>query len=495
MYTVGVKYIPSLPRPRKSISVGVLLICLVGAGFLLYARSPLPDVIVMRTQEGFIPKKITVQKGQAVVFTSSTGKEFWPASDFHPSHTIYPEFDPKRPLKPDESWRFVFSKAGVWTYHDHLSEDMHATVIVLGAPGESTHECLSHVATSSAAAIAECWAVDMTETLQKKGLSAAFDMFASLYANNPSFRGLSCHDATHILGAAAYKEYSDDHKAIDRPETSYCGYGFYHGFMEAMLLDQGPSRYGRVRDYCDALKTDGHLNNLSGACYHGIGHAAFDSIPGDLWGDEEKMVQSALHTCEQVASGDLERAQCSTGIFNALAIADSAHAYNLTFRKADPMRICRVQNQRYQIGCYKELGIGVIRQYNLDRSASISFIESFGNTDATAATLLGYVGDEVKRSIADIDLSLFYSLCTSFTGPKNRFACDHGVLSGLREAGMPGKEYPLMFNYCALFAAGTDRTECYSFSIAQTKSIAADKAAFIQACLAIKEPGIVDTCH
>jgi hypothetical protein len=494
MYTVGVKYVRSYLPHRTIFLTGATLICVVGLGILAYSNTHLPDVVVTRTANGFVPATITIKKGQVVIFKSSADKEFWPASDFHPTHTLYPEFDPKRPLKPDESWRFVFAKAGVWTYHDHLSPDVRGTVIVLGAPGESAQACLSHVATSSADT-SNCWAADMTETLQTKGLQAAFDMFASLYKNSPSFRGLNCHDAGHILGAAAYKEYSDNHTVIDRPETSYCGYGFYHGFMEAMLVDQGPSQYGKVRDYCDALKTNGHLNNPSGACYHGIGHAAFDSISGDLWGNADNMVQAALDVCEKAALGAPERAQCSTGVFNALAIAESAHSYDLAFQKTDPMSICRAQKQQYQEGCYQELGIGVIRQDNLDRAASVAFIESFGNADAVAATLLGYAADEVKRSITSIDLPAFHSFCASFASAQNQLACNHGVLSGLREAGEPGKEYQKMFDYCALYEKGAARTECYSFSITQTKSIASSAADFQRACLAIDEPSILGMCN
>ena len=429
------------------------------------------------------------------MFISTWGKEFWPASDFHPTHSVYPAFDPKRPLKADESWRFVFDRAGVWTYHDHLSENTTGTIIVLGAPGESSRECLAHAATSSPTVIAECWAVDITETLETKGLTAAFDMFASLYANNPSFRGLSCHDAGHFLGAAAYQKYEDNHLTIDRPETAYCGYGFYHGFMETMLRDQGPSQYAKVRSYCDALKTDDQLNNPSGACFHGIGHAAFDSIPGELWGDDTRMVQAALEVCEQAMPGAPERAQCSTGVFNALAIAEGARSYNLTFNASDPMSICRVQKKVYRAGCYQELGIGVIRIYKMDRATSIAFIRSFKDADAGAATLLGYMGDEVARANGEPDLAVFRNFCNSLSSAREQFACERGVLSGLRQAGEPGKEYQMMFNYCALYGVGAPRTGCYSFAVQQTRDITADKATWISACRTIGDPDITPMCR
>ena len=493
-YTVGVKYTAFLLRYRVPISACALL-ALIGIGLVAYTHRSFPDIVVTRTATGFVPSKITIHKGQAVVFVSTAEKEFWPASNFHPTHGVYPAFDPKRPLMSDESWRFVFDRVGVWNFHDHLSEHTTGTIIVLGRPGESSRECLSHAATSSPDDLAECWSVDITEALESKGLSAAFDMFATLYAHNPTFRGLSCHDAGHILGASAYKEYEDNHHAIDRPETAYCGYGFYHGFIETMLGDQGPAQYEKVRAYCNALKTDTQLNNPSGACFHGIGHAALDSLPGDVWGDEAKMVRAAIDVCEQAVEGLPERAQCSTGVYNALAVAESAHSYKLAFSTVDPMKLCRSQKEAYQIGCYKEFGIGVIREKRFNRSETIAFIRSFKNAEAEAATLLGYMGDEVARTNGAPDLAAFHTFCESFSSSDDRFACERGVLSGLRQAGAPGKEYEAMFNYCALYGAGSAQTGCYTFSIQQTRDITTNKTVWLNACRAIPDQDIAPLCR
>lgn len=441
------------------------------------------EMTVARTAQGFAPQKILIHKGDTVRFINETRGEIWPASDFHPTHTLYPEFDPTRPIESGETWRFVFEKAGVWTYHDHLSSDMHGTVIVTGELGEATKECLSKTATSSIKAV--CWEGDVTDALEKKGLEEAFGVFKSIYAQYPEFRGLNCHDATHILGAAAYRAYASDHTVIDRPETSYCGYGFYHGFMETMLLQEGPGQYERVRAYCESLKTGQGLNNPAGACYHGIGHAAFDSVKGTLWGDNEKMVDDALGACEKAALGGPERVQCSTGVYNALANAASAGTYDLSFSYPDPLKICRIQKQEYQKGCFSELGLGVIRDEKLDRAASLHLIESLEDIDGASQLLLGYVGDEVKRSIASIDLGDFHDLCTSFASQKNQDACTRGVISGLREGGEPGNEYKLMFRYCGLSLEDSQRIACYAFAISQARGVARDRSEFQKACLAM----------
>lgn len=76
--------------------------------------------MVSITEDGFSPEEITIKKGQTVTWINETNEFRWPASDLHPSHTIYPEFDPRQPISPGRSWSFTFQKVGTWRYHNHL---------------------------------------------------------------------------------------------------------------------------------------------------------------------------------------------------------------------------------------------------------------------------------------------------------------------------------------------------------------------------------------
>ena len=52
-------------------------------------------------ENGYEIKDFTIKKGQTVVFKNLTADgNFWPASNIHPTHQIYPEFDPKEPIPP-----------------------------------------------------------------------------------------------------------------------------------------------------------------------------------------------------------------------------------------------------------------------------------------------------------------------------------------------------------------------------------------------------------
>ncbi len=87
-------------------------------------------VDVMMGDDGYVPNIFEIKAGQAVRFTNTTKSGRWPASNLHPTHKLYPEFDPKRALEPGESWTFTFRKKGTWRMHDHLYPYMKGTITV-----------------------------------------------------------------------------------------------------------------------------------------------------------------------------------------------------------------------------------------------------------------------------------------------------------------------------------------------------------------------------
>lgn len=87
-------------------------------------------VTVTYTDQGFTPSTITINKGDIVKFINNSSRSFWPASNDHPTHLLYPEFDPKQSIAAGSSWSFKFDKVGTWGYHDHRSAVKTGTVVV-----------------------------------------------------------------------------------------------------------------------------------------------------------------------------------------------------------------------------------------------------------------------------------------------------------------------------------------------------------------------------
>jgi len=79
----------------------------------------------------FSPSTLTIKKGDSVTFKNTSTGKMSVASDPHPTHTNYPEFDQyKSPERGKSSYTFVFQKTGNWGYHNHLNPDAVGTIVV-----------------------------------------------------------------------------------------------------------------------------------------------------------------------------------------------------------------------------------------------------------------------------------------------------------------------------------------------------------------------------
>ncbi|MDO8751987.1 MAG: hypothetical protein Q7J22_00315 [Candidatus Wolfebacteria bacterium] len=105
---------------------------------------PLGAGMIVYTDGGFSPSPLTVKAGETVTFKNESGREVWPASAMHPTHTGYPGsdiekcdsaapgemFDACGPVMAGESWGFQFNEVGEWAYHDHLNTSYFGKVVV-----------------------------------------------------------------------------------------------------------------------------------------------------------------------------------------------------------------------------------------------------------------------------------------------------------------------------------------------------------------------------
>ena len=82
------------------------------------------------SKEGYVPRDITIAAHDTIEFSTTEHVPFWPASNVHPTHRLYSEFDPKEPIPPSETWSFTFDKVGEWRYHDHIAP-FHTGVITV----------------------------------------------------------------------------------------------------------------------------------------------------------------------------------------------------------------------------------------------------------------------------------------------------------------------------------------------------------------------------
>jgi len=94
------------------------------------SSSPEQNVIVTYSDKGFSPEVIEVAQGGTVTFKNESVRDMWVASNDHPSHLLYSEFDAKKGYTPGSEYGFTFEKVGSWKYHDHLKASLGGIVIV-----------------------------------------------------------------------------------------------------------------------------------------------------------------------------------------------------------------------------------------------------------------------------------------------------------------------------------------------------------------------------
>ncbi len=108
-----------------------LILALLAPFFISAHGEANEEHIIRMTSGGFEPKELTITQGDVVVFINNDDVDRWPASNFHPTHAIYPEFDPQKGVAPGASWKFKFEKVGTWRMHDHLSPHMTGAITVV----------------------------------------------------------------------------------------------------------------------------------------------------------------------------------------------------------------------------------------------------------------------------------------------------------------------------------------------------------------------------
>jgi len=424
------------------------IVIAVVVGALVYNANKFSDskssstvLIVNLSDNGFIPEVLTINKGDTVKLTTTGGKPFWPASDLHPTHGVYPEFDPKRPIQPGDSWSFKFDKVGEWKFHDHLYPTHRGIIKVID--GKSSFNTNQD------------WEQLIRETLKNQGLDSAFEQLANLYAAEPAFAA-ECHGYVHILGEFAFEKYSNGENINLTPKTSYCGYGFYHGFMESLLLSSGDIE--EARRFCAeagemlAVQT----SDAEGACYHGIGHGTVDGSDPTAWGDAEKMIEPGMKICEQIAGHDRslfgKLYRCVSGVFNSIEILSGDDKYQLTALKNDPFSFCKTKPQEFLEACYTNMLPALMRITNNDFLKSAAQISAI--PERQSYTIRGYVisslfHEFVRMNFSEPDFNVVegIKICRSFI-VELRLSCIDGLAGGHMKYGEPRIEYVKGLAFC-----------------------------------------------
>lgn len=320
--------------------IGILLI--IGGPFFIksFSGSDASNSTVLITENGFDPKELTISPGTTVSFVNKTKEASWPASNFHPTHELYPEFDIKRPLEPGEKWQFSFKKMGYWGYHDHLNPILTGKIIV---SKDRDNNSLEKLSSEPDAKLPKGDAVEKVKQIVKsQGSLAAWEFFKSNYLKQ-DVQG--SHDIAHYIGSLIYQE--KNLEGLVKCDSSFA-FGCYHGFVEGLIAKEGIDNLSKLVQVCQSFPK--HQGQIT--CYHGIGHGVLSYYKYEL--------KPALNLCDNLLPSSYQQ-NCYTGVFMENALVNSNK-----IDKENSMWPCNTVPEKYKSACFKYQMVSLSRLYSDD---------------------------------------------------------------------------------------------------------------------------------
>ena len=189
--------------------------------------------------------------------------------------------------------------------------------------------------------------------VKSKGIDSGFDFFKNSQAVNSS----ACHGLAHEFGRMVFNQAVLGNRPPLTDETSFCEYGFWHGFLNAYIERDKKSDTGRIQKICQDMDAkDMSPGRLIGwNCWHGLGLGAVGDPPQiSVWGNPQKMAESGFPLCEKIGTDKRQVSACVEGIFHSMITYMMLKQYKLSFSPDDPLALCRIQ-KKYQRECYAQL--------------------------------------------------------------------------------------------------------------------------------------------
>lgn len=343
------------------------------------------DVIIHMTKDGFTPKEVTIGRRQAIRFINDDKGEHWPASDPHPIHDAYTQFDPGGPILPGASWVFRPTQQGVWGFHDHVQPRLRGKLTV--APSSSIFDqaifgfvdMIDTIRMSLEKKASyglrvrrtdedtDSYILSQMKICAKEGnrspcYTAITEIFLRQFSTKDillSFKRIEkepeiysrCHEVGHYLGRIEYRRHKSIAQAFNTCSVMVCGVGCQHGAAEEYFRDMNMSNAisdealgSFVRQACGSEK-DYSGRIIYQECLHGLGHGILTFVDMEL--------PRALTVCDALPEA-WDREGCYAGAF----MENSTSATNLDHpsryvRPDDPTYPCSIVDQKYWKLCYQ----------------------------------------------------------------------------------------------------------------------------------------------
>lgn len=295
----------------------------------------------------------------------------------------------------------------------------------------------------------QCWAAAIEAAIGKNNISEALDLVAQVYEKNPSFSE-TCHGLIHQIGQKAYALFIQNKPFDLNGKTAYCSYGFYHGFMEALV---GAKRdVSQARDFCAFVgrKLAAISPDAKYACYHGIGHGWADVHDARLFGNERAIAAPAVALCKKVAVEKEQLLRCATGVFDSISIAYYNKQNGLVMKKDDPLWLCREQEEGVaKDACYRDMMPAILWLGEYDLVKSAPYVVRFVENDYKDVAMQTLASDSMRYMMdrGESGFKAYLLLCRGL-GQGLHIPCVRGLAGGIMEFGIPDKAHVLGLAIC-----------------------------------------------
>ncbi len=345
---------------------------LAGGSFFISSAFAHSEVqVIEMTPDGFSPAEVIIDQNSSVIFINKDTESRWPASNVHPTHELYPEFDPKHPIAPGESWAFKNPKVGEWKFHDHLFPHMRGIITVAGEKDSDTKassqiETKQYLLANTFIARFKNVIVNLfnkiknllpskkisnqqkdlpnKEQFKKLSYEAQAKKLEEIAQNNgapevwkyvkDTFKGENgasgnIHDLAHFSGLLLYKYIGFDGLKKCSAELAF---GCYHGFLDT-AFSKNLDHLLTAQNACLTLGQNNIVTGPVAGCIHGIGHGiASYYLTSDL--------KNALVSCRKLSQGS---EYCFDGVFMEFVRSAPVSFY----KQEDPLYPCDMLEKEF----------------------------------------------------------------------------------------------------------------------------------------------------
>ncbi len=433
------------------------VVLIIGSGVFAYRTILIPDVSVkaeltivsaedakgfdyevIYTDAGYQPDVLEVPLGSRVAFRNTSDIPMLTASDPHPLHSDFSQFDSRRAYDKGDAYIFRFNTAGTFGYHNHEKSNHRGIIRVVGPANSSPNIDKTK---EGQRAVRDKYLV----MLNQNDPSSIFTMIDAIEANGALAR--DCHDMSHDLGHRAYElfgfsgamTFSNPARLGHTSVDDICAGGYMHGILEEVFLHQ-PQLRDQPGPICASIPK---VNRDS--CFHGVGHG--------LMFVNERNVPASLNHCRSLEL-QLDMLRCFEGVWMEMFWGDTSHAGSdsLGWTLQTPLVPCMNAAEDEKPSCFLYAHLGYLRNHPRDFTGAVDLCTKSELVPKDAQFCMKGIGITMMKHFTSQHLERSEQLVTKLNYWE-KYAYYQGVIGYARLSGVAETK---LITFCALLKTDSE---------------------------------------